>query len=109
MSGLSRGTAKLIYLRRPEGGAEAHAVYVTHHRCPQGNALQASVGPDSDLIVFPVGPFGFEMPYDEPFLCVANPCPACGRELTAGFVWTRGHHNTFGTLWIPEDHGDFIE
>ena len=108
MNGLTSGRVRLIYLRRPEGGAEAHAVYRTHHRCPQGNALSSTLGNEADLLVFPVGPFGFEMPYDEPFLCVSFPCEACGRELTAGFVWTRGNQNNFGTLWVPEDHGDSI-
>ena len=103
---LSSGKVKLIYLRRPEGGAEVHSVYSTHHRCPQGNALQRTLGPQADLLVFPVGSFGASMPLDEPFLCVAEPCPACGRELTAGFVWTKGHRATFGELQLPGDHGD---
>ena len=106
MSGLSSGRAKLIYCRRPEGGAEVHSVYTTHHRCAQGNALYKTLGDMADLLVFPVGSFGASMPYDEPFLCVAEPCPGCGRELTAGFVWVRGHRATFGELQIPEDNGD---
>lgn len=83
----------LIKLHMPEGGAEHEEVYVRHHRCPQSNALVRELGEDIDFLLFPVGLAGWEMPQGIPFPCTAlEPCGACGRLLTAHFVWESGKH-----------------
>jgi hypothetical protein len=95
----------MIELRMPEGGAEQHSVYETYHRCPQANALKrAGVVADDevDLLVFPIGTYGFGMPLNVPFACTAmEECRACGRLLTSHFVWRRGHVSHAGSLWTP--------
>lgn len=97
--------ARLIAIRMPEGGAEHGVIWQTHHRCSQANALvrNEGFGEDVDLIVFAVGIVGYGMPLDEPFIVTAqNACQACGRTLSAGFVWTRGSSRlNGGELWLP--------
>lgn len=88
----------------PEGGAEHEVVYELHHRCPQANALiRTEVGrEDMDLLVFPVGNYGYAIPKNVTFAVTAmDPCGACGRLLTAQFVWRSGHVNHAGSLWTP--------
>jgi hypothetical protein len=87
----------------PEGGAEHQLAYSTHHRCPQANALVREFGNDVDLLIFPVGNYGFGMPLNQVFAVTAlEECKACGRLLTAQFVWRRGHTHHGGRLWIPD-------
>lgn len=97
--------AQLISIHMPEGGAEHGVIYSTHHRCAQANALVRMEGfdEDIDLIVFAVGIVGYGMPRGEPFAVEAQgPCHACGRTLTAGFVWTKGAGREGpGTIWTP--------
>lgn len=93
---------KLIELRRPEGGAEIHAAYSTHHRCSQANALVRHLGNDVDLLIFNVGAWGHSIPLNVVWDCTAvEECHACGRLLTAHFVWRAGHVTHGGRLWIP--------
>lgn len=94
---------RLIELRMPEGGAEHETVYETHHRCAPANALAREMGDDIDLIVFPVGNVGYGMPLNTAFAVQAlGECDACGRLLTAMFVWRRGHVSHAGSLWTPD-------
>lgn len=100
-------SGKLIELRRPEGGAEVETLYRTYHRCGPSRALiRTEVGrPDMDELIFPTGPVGYSMPVDVPFAVTAlDPCGACGRLLTAWFVWRRGYASHAGELLIPGDH-----
>lgn len=98
------GSRKLIELKMPEGGMEHEVVYEIHHRCPQANALiRTEVGrEDLDLLVFPVGNYGYAMPLNQVFACTAmDDCGGCGRLITAMFVWRRGHVAHAGTIWTP--------
>lgn len=96
---------KLIEIRMPEGGAEHAVIYETYHRCPQANALKTVKEidrEDLDLLVFPVGNYGFATPLNTVFAVTAlEECGACGRLITAQFVWRRGHVTHAGSLWTP--------
>lgn len=100
------GSRKLIELRQPEGGMEHEVVYEIHHRCPQSSALMRLndiANEDLDLLVFPVGNYGFAMPLNQVFACTAmDDCGACGRLITAMFVWRRGYARHAGHLWTPD-------
>lgn len=92
-----------IPLSRPEGGAERDIVFAREHKCPQGNALRR-VLPEPDLLVFPVGLVGWEMPFDVPFVVEApEPCSACGGYIAAWFRWTGPKVLYTKQLWEPGD------
>ena len=77
----------LIALSKPEGGAEREVVFAREHRCPQGNALRNSI-PEVDLLVWPVGISGWEIPNEVPFDVTApEPCGACGAVVACWFIW----------------------
>lgn len=96
---------RLIEIRRPEGGAEREVMFLVHHKCAQSKALGAVLNDENiDLLQFPVGLVGWEMPLDVPFSVTStNPCDACGADIGAWFVW-RGSRiiSIGGDLWQPD-------
>lgn len=96
---------RIIALPMPEGGAEHEVVYLLHHRCSVANALiRTEVGSeDMDLLIFPVGNYGYGMPLGIPFGVQAlDPCGACGQDVGVYFVWQAGHSSHPGEIWTPE-------
>ena len=92
----------LIALSKPEGGAERDVVFARNHNCPQGQALRPSID-EVDLLVWPVGLVGWEMPNNIPFDVQApEPCGACGAYVRCWFEW-RGPQvvEMESRLWTP--------
>ena len=91
-----------IALSKPEGGAERETVFVREHRCPQGDALRNSID-QVDLLFFPVGLAGWELPSDIPFVVeTTEPCSACGAYVAAWFEW-KSPMVVSSPLWKPGD------
>lgn len=70
---------------------------MARHRCdprkwvhlmqPDGTMDYSKMGPDDDVLEFPVGIYGEGMPIGAAFQAVAV-CAACGDAKSAWFVWT---------------------
>lgn len=59
------------------------------HGCPIGLALYNHI-PDVDMLFFPVGTWGADMPSGTPFIVQSSePCGACGKVIRAWFQWRR--------------------
>ena len=78
-----------IRIRRPESHQdEQRLVYITRHRCPQGESLAAAGQEDPDLLLFPIGIHGAGMPTGAAFSVPAyEPCPACGQKPAVWAQW----------------------
>lgn len=62
-------------------------MFMVRHKCANGQALAAYLD-DPDLLHFPVGTWGREMPSNTPFVVQsAEPCPACGKTVQTWFQW----------------------
>lgn len=80
----------IIKLKRPEGGAEHGVTFWTNHRCTAASVYEQEEGFENiDLVLFPVGIAGFEMPAGVPFdVETIAPCEACNTILRQRFMWT---------------------
>ena len=98
------GSRKLVELRQPEGGAEHQIIWSIHHHCPPANALVRELNDnDADLLVYPVGNVGYNMPVNTVFAVdPLGPCAACGREPRCQFVFRKGHVSHAGSIWTPD-------
>lgn len=79
-----------ITLRRPEGGAEHEVTFWTNHNCAAARVYELEDEFENvDLVLFPVGVAGYEMPSGVPFEVVTiAPCGACGTHLRQMFMWS---------------------
>lgn len=84
------GKRSIIKLKRPEGGAEHEVQFWTNHNCSAASVYRQEEGFDNvDLVLFPVGMAGFEMPAGVPFdVETIAPCEACNTYLRQTFMWT---------------------
>lgn len=79
-------------LPMPEGGAEKNVYMFINHGCPQSKGLDEN----ADLVLFPVGYYGMEIPSGVAFeVETTEPCPACGKLLRSMFEWVAPR------LWTP--------
>lgn len=89
-----------IKLHMPEAGGEHEEVYIRHHGCPEARFMQRELGAEAeecDFLLWPVGLAGYEIPQGIPFDVTAlEPCGACGRTLTAWFVWESASVHVLG-------------
>lgn len=81
-------SGRLFTLDRPD---EQQSVSMEiPHGCGPGELLRPYLGEEADLLYFPVGTFGADLPGDAPFAVeTAEPCPACGKYVRAWFQWRR--------------------
>lgn len=88
---------KHVYLPRPEAGGEFRTSFDVHHNCPLAPTLRKEMDDeDIDLIRFPVGLAGYEMPLNIPWECMAShECQVCGAWLRLLVTWTGPR------LWLP--------
>lgn len=95
-----------INIKRPGDGTEHGVVWYRHHGCKNAKEFRSMMeNRDIDILQFPVGLIGFEMPLNVPFVVEAsNACPVCGATVRAWFKWTGGMvmdlHPT-SSLWTP--------
>lgn len=88
---------RIHILTRPEGGAERDVVYFARHMCKMGLYLNRVDGRDDhDLLIYPIGLVGWEMPLGVPFeVWPAQPCEACGGEEVLVVQWKVKHEPIF--------------
>ncbi len=80
----------------PEGGAEREVWFDAHHNCSQGIALRPDLGEDVDLLEFPVGHSGMEVPGNTAFVVASlGECRACGAQVQKWFEWAAPQ------IWTP--------
>lgn len=78
-------SARLITVPRPDEQVEAS--WMVRHKCPQGNALLDYLD-EPDLLLFPIGTYGADMPSNVPFeVRSQEPCAACGKRLRIWAQW----------------------
>lgn len=83
----------LFTLPRPDEQQEAR--FSVRHKCAAGQALNPFLD-EADLLEFPVGVYGADMPSNTPFVVVsAEECPACGKWVQAWFSWAAPR------IWLP--------
>lgn len=81
---------QIIKLKRPEGGAEHGVTFWRNHDCSAASVYRQEEGFENiDLVLFPVGIVGYEMPAGVPFeVQTIAPCEACNTYLKQMFMWT---------------------
>lgn len=84
------GKGVVVRWPRPEGGDERGELMFRYHRCKEAPKMAELRGdPDIDLLCFPVGLAGWEMPSGVAFeVPAASACGACGRYFRIWCVWT---------------------
>lgn len=93
-----------VKLPRNEGGDDRDILWSRHHNCKEAETMRAALGdPDADLILFPVGLAGYEMPSGVPFQVMAgHACRVCGAMLAMWVEWLAPKVFT-PALWTPGD------
>lgn len=94
------GKATHVRLQRSEGGDDRGVLWGRHHNCRDAAAMRRALNdPDVDLIMFPVGLAGFEMPSEVPFeVKSGHACRVCGALTRIWATWSAPQ--TFA-LWTP--------
>jgi hypothetical protein len=88
--------SSVVRLPRNEGGDDRDVLWSRHHGCKSALELRRALDdPDADLLLFPVGLAGYEMPSNVPFqVMAAHACKVCGSltaiwaEWAAPQIWT---------------------
>lgn len=80
-----------VRIGRPEDEQEAHLVYVLRrHECKDAFVMRAALeDPDLDMLLFPIGLVGWNIPIGIPFeVPSSSECGVCGKHLRIWAEWT---------------------
>lgn len=96
-------TSALISLGRPADGEEHGVVFLRNHNCRDAAMFRSALEDrDVDLLIWPVGLIGYQMPLDTPFAVeCGNECKVCGSRPWCWFQWHGPKVITVEGLVVP--------